>query len=162
MAVVCRADRHLRRFRPDPRRALEIIQAVPDDAAFAGADPRADRLIRCTICAVTGDCYRMLGDVAAAADWYRRAAGHWKGGLGYPFFYAALVVEHRLTAHYRLALECLRHEQAYWRSKPFLARFYHSLRSWWWLSPSGWKQRWRERSLVPRLEALIQRQEDAG
>jgi hypothetical protein len=135
---------------------------VQDDAEFPGADPRADRIIRCAICAVTGDCYRMLGDVAAAADWYRRAAGHWQGGLGYPFFYADMVAEHRLTAHYRIALDCLRDEQAYWRSKPLLYRWYHNLSSLWWLRPSCWKQRWRERSLVPRLEALIRRQEDAG
>jgi hypothetical protein len=161
-AVVCRADRHLRGFRPDPRRALEVLQSVQDDAEFSGADPQANRIIRCTICAVTGDCHRMLGDVAAAADWYRRAAGHWKGGLGYPFFYADMVMEHQLTEHYRIALECLRLEQAYWRSKPLLYRFCHHLSSLWWLYPSCWKQRLRERSLVPRLEALTQRQADAG
>jgi hypothetical protein len=132
---------------------------VQDDAEFAGADPQANRIICCTICAVTGDCYRLLGDVAAAADWYRRAAGHWKGGLGYPFFYADMVVQHQLTEHYQLALDCLRREQAYWRAKPLLHRVYHDLGSLWWLYPSCWRQRLRESSLVPRLEALIQRQD---
>jgi hypothetical protein len=45
----------------------------------------------------------MLGEVAAAADWYRRAARYWKRGLGYPLFYADLVVEHQLAGHYRIA-----------------------------------------------------------
>jgi hypothetical protein len=95
--VAHRADGYLRGFRPDPRRALEVIQSVPEDAEFAGADPQADRIARCALCAVTGDCYRLLGEVTTAADWYRRAAGHWQGGLGYPFFYADLVVQHRLS-----------------------------------------------------------------
>ena len=162
IAVAHRADGYVRGFRPDPRRGLAVIQLVPEDAEFAGTDPQADRIARCALCAVTGDCYRMLGEVATAADWYRRAAGHWQGGLGYPFFYADMLAEHRLTEHYRMALDCLRHEQAYWRSKPLLYRCYHNLSSLWWLRPSCWKQRWRERSLVPRLEALIRRQEDAG
>jgi hypothetical protein len=162
IAVAYRADRYLRGFRPNPRRALEVIQSVPADAEFAGADPKADRIARGALCAVTGDCYRMLGEAATAADWYRRAAGHWKGGLGYPFLYASLVVDHRLTEHYRTALDCLRHEEAYWRSKPLLYRFYHSLSTLWWLYPSCWKQWLRERSLGRRLEALLRGQEGAG
>ena len=155
IAVACRADRFLRGFRPDPRRALEVIQSVPEEAEFSGADSQADRIARAALCAVRADCHRMLGEFATAADWYRRAAGHWKGGLAYPFFYADLVVRHRLTEHYQLALDCLRHEQAYWQSGPLLYRFHHSLRSLWWLYPSGWKQRLRERSLGLRLEALL-------
>jgi hypothetical protein len=104
----------------------------------------------------------MLGEAATAADWYRRAAGHWKRGLGYPFFYADLVVQHRLTEHYRAALDCLRDEQAYWRSKSLLYRFFHSLATLWWLYPGGWKQRLRERSLDIRLEALVRGQEGIG
>ena len=162
IAVAYRADRYLRGFRPNPRRALDVVQSVQEDAELAGADPQANRIVRGAICAVTGDCYRMLGEVTTAADWYRRAAGHWKGGLGYPFLYADMVVEHRLTGHYRIALDCLRHEEAYWRSKPLLYRVYHNLNSLWWLYPLCWKQRWRERSLGLRLEALIQGQEGAG
>jgi hypothetical protein len=162
IAVAYRADRHLRGFRPNPRRALEIIESVQEDAEFAAADSQANGIVRATICAVTGDCHRMLGEVATAADWYRHAAGHWKGGLGYPFFYADMVLEHQLAAHYRIALDCLRHEEAYWRSKPLLYRFYHHLSSLWWLYPSCWKQRLRGRSLGLRLEALIQGQEGAG
>jgi hypothetical protein len=162
IAVAHRADGYLRGFRPDPRRALEVIQSVPPDTEFASADPQAVRIARCALCAVTGDCYRLLGDVTTAADWYRRAAGHWQGGLAYPFFYADLVVRHQLSGHYQIALDCLRNEEAYWRSKSVLYRFWHSLRSMWWLHPSGWKQRWREKSLSRRLEALSQPQEGAG
>jgi hypothetical protein len=162
IAVAHRADGYLRSFRPDPRRALAVMQSMPEDAEFAGADPEADRIARGALCAVTGDCYRLLGEVATAADWYRRAARHWQGGLGYPFFCAALVVKHWLAGHYQIALDCLRSEEAYWRSKPLLYRFSHSLRTLWWLYPLGWKQRWRERSLSRRLEALNQGQEAAG
>jgi hypothetical protein len=160
IAVAHRADGYLRGFRPDPRRALQIVQSVPKE--FGGADLQAARIALGALCAVTGDCYRMLGDVATAADWYRRAAGHWQGGLGYPFLYADLVVQHQLAGHYQIALDCLRSEEAYWRSKPLLSRLSHSLRGLWWLYPSGWKQRWRERSLSRRLEALNQDREGAG
>jgi hypothetical protein len=162
MAAVFRADKHLRVFRPDPSRALEVIQSVQEDTDFASDDPQANCIVRCAVCAVTADCYRMLGDVTTAAEWYRRAAGHWKGGLGYSFFYTDMVVKHGLAGHYRTALECLRHEEEYWRSKPLLYRFYRGLTSLWWLCPSGWGQRLRERSLVPKLEALIQAEESAG
>jgi hypothetical protein len=162
IAVAHRADGYLRGFRPDPRRALAVTQSVPEDAEFAGGDPQAGRIARACLCAVRGDCYRMLGAVTTAADWYRRAAGHWQGGLGYPFFYADLVVQHQLSGHYQIALDCLRNEEAYWRSKPPLYQFWHSLRSLWWLYPSGWKQRWRERSLSRRLGALNEGQEGAG
>jgi hypothetical protein len=116
------------------------------------------RVVRSIVCATTADCYRELGDVQTAAEWYRRAGQSWKGG-GFPPIYADMVLQHGLEDDYEFALDCLRHSLAEWQAKPFLVRVFWHVASGWWLKPWDYRAAWRtflrQRALVSELETRL-------
>jgi hypothetical protein len=155
------ASRYLQGLRMDPRRALRIIEPYAACGLLVGATPAQSLRVRSIIHAVIADCYRELGEVTAAAEWYRSASQNWKVG-GFPGFYADMVITHRLADHYETALECLKVSQESWRARPLLMRLYYHVTSCWWLYPSMWRILTRERGFVPRLEALIRDRAASG
>ncbi len=138
----------------DPSRALAIIEPYAEFEGLTGGSAEQVRCSRSIVCSVVADCHKALGDYRTSANWYRRASGYLKRG-GFPSEYAELVVNHELADHYENALECMRVNRDWWRSQPLLVRLHGHLVSRWWLYPSGWKMRFRERSLISELESLI-------
>jgi hypothetical protein len=138
----------------EPHRALAMLEPFCSITEFAGATPEQNLKLRSMIYGTAGDCYRALGDMATAADWYRRASEQWKEG-GYPSLYAEMVIANRLVDHYQNALDCLKHDRARWKARPLSTRVYYNVVSKWWLHWAGWKWRMRQRGLVPKLEALL-------
>jgi hypothetical protein len=155
------AASHLRGWRQDPRRGLAIILPYGDCVDFIDAPPLASRIVRSLVCAVIADCYREMGEVVTAAEWYRRASESRKRG-GYPSLYADMVISHKLADHYENALDCLKESKANWKAKPLLVRFYWHVVSMWWIYPSAWKFRFREGNLIPQLESLVRAGKEGG
>lgn len=163
-ATIC-ASHYLIQFRPDPRNALAVIGRYAECHDFETGDQvRAEKWdevihhLKSIICSTVADCHRGLGDVRAAAEWYRRAGENWKVG-GFPPIYAELVLRHELTDHYEMALDCLRHNLADWMSRPLLTRIYWSLASGWlwrpWLYGWTWRTWFRQKRHLSELEARI-------
>src|SRR5262245_27691680 len=155
------ASRYLHGVRKDPGRALRIIERYAACEFVAGAGAEQALRVRSIICAVIADCYRELGDVKVAAEWYRSASQSWRVG-GFPAFYADMVITHELADHYETALECLKVNDESWRSRPLLVRWYYNIACCWWLYPAMWRLRLRERSFIPRLETLIKDRVTSG
>jgi hypothetical protein len=165
LQAAIRSSSHLSGLWPDPQKALEIIRPYADCGEYSAGErvqpKNRDRLLRAVrsmVCAVTADCYRELGDVRTAAEWYRRAGQSWKVG-GFPALYADMVLRHDLDDHYEVALDYLRHNLADWQSKPFLVRLYWHVASGWWLRPWNYRAAWRtflrQRTLVAQLETRV-------
>jgi hypothetical protein len=153
------AARYLEWPRKDPARALALLAPYAECEEFTDATPREQQMMRSIVCAVFGDCFRAMGEVKTAADWYLRGWGNSQAAGSPPFFascYALMVVDERLADHYAPALDALRASEASWRSKPLLVRLLCHAASMWWLRPAHWRLRLRERGLVRELEGLIQ------
>jgi hypothetical protein len=152
------ATPYLEWARWDPARALDIMLPYADCEEFTDAQPDMYLHVRNLVCAAVGDCYRELGQVNEAVEWYYRARICWKEGGASPFWapvYALVVVDHRLADHYDKALECLRALKSYWLKQPLLSRLYWNIVSGWWFRPHHWRMRRRKAKLIPQLEALI-------
>jgi hypothetical protein len=133
---------------------LAIIEPYSRFQEFDWTTPQQSRTIRSLVCALTADCYRALDEVQTAAAWYRRAGETRKGGVD-PALYADMVLSHGLADHYKTALQQLRDKETEWGSKPLLVRLYYNVISLWWVFPSAWELRLRERTFRPRLEELV-------
>ncbi len=167
LLAALRANDHLSGLWQRPRRALEIIRPYADCEEYATGEQvkpeereKLLRVIRSIVCAVTADCYREMGEVRTAADWYRRAGESWKVG-GFPAIYADMALRHGLDDHYEPALDYLRHSHADWKAKPLLDRVYWHVVSGWWLKPWDYRAAWRtilrQSTLLVRLEARVRR-----
>ncbi len=167
-----RSGRKLSGLWPAPQKALEIIRPYADCERYVAGErvkpedrDKLLRVVRSIVCAVTADCYREMGDVRTAAEWYRRAGESWEAG-GFPPFYADMVLRHRLDDHYEAALGFLRHNLANWKAKPFLVRVFCHVVSGWWLKPWNYRSAWRtflrQRTLVAQLETRVSERKGTG
>jgi hypothetical protein len=154
--AVIQASNYLQGLSHNPSQALAIIEPYTRYEHFDGASAEQTLRVRSIVCAVVADCYREMGSVEIAADWYRTASRHWKVG-GFPEHYANMVLTHELVDHYETALDCLKATRADWHARPFLVRLYFNVRALWWLYPSECSQRLRHRTFIRRLEALIRK-----
>ena len=152
--AACQASNYLQGLNHNPSRALAIIEQFAQCKQFSGASDERTGRVRSIVCAVVADCYREMGNVEIAAEWYRSAARYWKVG-GFAEYYANMVIIHELADHYETALDCLKATRADWHARPFLVRLYFNVRALWWLYPSEWSQRLRHHTFIRRLEALI-------
>ena len=156
------AGRQLEWPRANPSRGLALIAPFAECEQFIDAQPSQSLGVRCIICAVHGDCHLALGQIGEAAGWYLRGCGYSKAGGCSPFFapfYARMVVDHQLTGHYHTAIEALHAHYAAWRSNPFLTRLYWNIFTLWWLRPSQWRMKLRERRLLVQLSTLVEESE---
>jgi hypothetical protein len=155
------ASKYLQGVNHNPSQALSIIEPFAECDQFIGASAEQTLRVRSIVCAVVADCYREMGSVEIAADWYRTASRHWKVG-GFPEYYANMVITHGLADHYETALDCMKTTRADWHARPFWVRFYFNVRALWWLYPAEWSQRLRHRTFIRRLEALVRQRSETN
>ncbi len=84
--------------------------------------------LRSAIFATLGDAYRLEGNVALAAKWYRRASQLSTGS--HARVYAWLVWKNQLPEFYQDALKVLEDDLRRWALKPIPTRFFHWVRAW--------------------------------
>lgn len=102
--------RTARSIQPENEFSRKIERVQPENR------DRLGRVVRSLVSAVTADCYRELGDVRTAAEWYRRAVQSWKVA-GFAAIYADMVLQHGLEVANRSADQCrvrVRRDSAYY------------------------------------------------
>jgi hypothetical protein len=123
-------ERFLRARQPDYRKALQLLEPFRECHGFHDATADASALVMSLLCATFGDCYRELGEVVSAANWYRRAGGY-REGTGFAEYYADMVVKHQLRDHFQVALSSLRASAEQKQTTPALRRAYYNVVSIW-------------------------------
>lgn len=156
--AVREASRYLQGMRQDPARALTVLEPYRECEEFSECTPDEARKLRSIVCVVIADCYRELGQVRTAAEWYRRGGRSFKGG-GLAFLYADMVIQHQLQEFYDDALDWLEKSQAIWQATPLITRVFYHVITCWWLYPSQWRMRFRERQLIREMRALVSARE---
>ncbi|MEM1446200.1 MAG: hypothetical protein AAGF84_09110 [Planctomycetota bacterium] len=150
-------------WKPNTEAALALSEPYAERMSIEGVKDATSAAVLSLACAVTADAYREDKRYVEAADMYQRAAAHCPKG-GFAGFYAAMVVDQKMEAHYSTALHCLRESQASWRK----SAWYTKAVGYMWLIGSILRQPWnmpgwirafrREKTIGRELEEAIDRQ----
>jgi hypothetical protein len=143
----------LRAKQPDYHKVLELLEPFRECNEFTDVEPDASAVAMSLLCATFGDCYRELGEVATAANWYRRA-GSYREATGFAEYYADMVVKHQLRDHYQPAFCSLRASREKNQKTSLLARAYYNAVSMWKCWPS-WRMSRQSNRLVRKLSDLL-------
>ena len=130
------ADRKLNQRPVSVGEVQAILTPYYDCTGVGDAEGEMADAARSMIFALTADAYRETGDIASAAQWYRRASKISPGG--HFQIYAHLVVKHRLDDHYPNALAALELGRKQWKQRSILERVALNICAWrMWLDPKG-------------------------
>lgn len=146
-------ERLMRARRTDCREVLAILEPFRESSGFPDASPDRSAVAMSLVCATFGDCYRELGEIATAANWYRRAGNH-REATGFAECYADMVVKNKLRDHYQSALCSLRASMEHNRTSSFLTSAYYSLVSMLKCWPS-WRMGRQTNRLIQELSDLL-------
>jgi tetratricopeptide (TPR) repeat protein len=146
-------------WRPQPEGALHCLEPFLERNGFEGLSEAGSQRLAGMMAAVAGDCYREMGQLPAAAAWYRRAWQLSSEVTG--ICYVDMVIRHRMAEDYEHALAWWRQSSAAWRATPLCTRVMGHVLTWWqwlkrpWNIREYWSLQHRAKSFEATLETLM-------